>query len=131
MLESPGPTRGRSCVHCGATSTSAWRRAPGSNDPLCNPCGLYIRQRNVMRPQMLIDADTDAELPQEAAYEGGHECSHCQSRATSVWRRSKEGRRLCNACGLYLSLRGKERPLSLKKNKLKPRAKRNGGTVAS
>jgi hypothetical protein len=54
MLESPGPTRGRSCVHCGATSTSAWRRAPGSNDPLCNPCGLYIRQRNVLAHSTLL-----------------------------------------------------------------------------
>jgi hypothetical protein len=30
---------------------------------------------------------------------------------------------LCNACGVYLRLRGKERPLSLKRNKIKPRTK--------
>jgi GATA zinc finger len=41
------PTDCRSCVHCGTSSTSAWRRVPGSNDPMCNACGLYIRQRNM------------------------------------------------------------------------------------
>jgi hypothetical protein len=40
-----------------------------------------------------------------------------------VWRRSKTGAQVCNACGVYARLRGKERPLSLRRNKIKPRTK--------
>ncbi|KAJ7851194.1 hypothetical protein B0H13DRAFT_2284690 [Mycena leptocephala] len=54
---------------------------------------------------------------------GGPECSHCHTHQTSVWRRNKDGDQVCNACGVYQRLRGKERPLSLRKNKVKPRAK--------
>lgn len=49
------PRDGRSCVHCGTFSTSAWRRVPGSNDPMCNACGLYIRQRNMYVDSFLIE----------------------------------------------------------------------------
>jgi hypothetical protein len=40
-----------------------------------------------------------------------------------VWRRSKTGARLCNACGVYARLRGRDRPLTLRRNKIKPRCK--------
>lgn len=44
-------------------------------------------------------------------------------RCSSVWRRGKDGTQVCNACGVYSRLRGKERPLALKKNKIRPRTK--------
>ncbi|KAJ7205438.1 hypothetical protein GGX14DRAFT_522612 [Mycena pura] len=50
-------------------------------------------------------------------------CSHCHTRRTSVWRRNEDGDRVCNACGVYQRLRGKERPLALKRNKIKPRVR--------
>ncbi|KAJ7679088.1 hypothetical protein DFH06DRAFT_505028 [Mycena polygramma] len=31
----------------------------------------------------------------------GPECSHCHTHHTSVWRRNKDGKQVCNACGLY------------------------------
>jgi GATA-binding protein 2 len=115
---------GKSCSHCHATSTPLWRREPTTLKPLCNACGLYLQQRNKHRPQELIDADAADDSSDESEGDGtGPECSHCHTHHTSVWRRSKTGAQLCNACGVYSRLRGKDRPLSLKRKKIKPRSK--------
>ncbi|KAJ6552843.1 hypothetical protein B0H19DRAFT_949857, partial [Mycena capillaripes] len=50
-------------------------------------------------------------------------CSHSRTRKTCVWQRSKTGAKLCNACGIYARLQGRDRPLSLKHNKMEPRCK--------
>ncbi|KIY65259.1 hypothetical protein CYLTODRAFT_400695 [Cylindrobasidium torrendii FP15055 ss-10] len=113
----------KACTHCKATTTPLWRRDPSTGNTLCNACGLYLQQRHKLRPQVLIDADVDDESEEEEGSTSGPECSHCHTRRTSVWRRNKAGEQLCNACGVYLRLRGKERPLSLKRNKIKPRTK--------
>ncbi|KAJ7466175.1 hypothetical protein B0H11DRAFT_2048748, partial [Mycena galericulata] len=114
----------KSCFHCHVTSTPLWRRDPSTKHTLCNACGLYLQQRNKLRPQQLIDADIDDGTPEipDADY-SGPKCSHCSTRRTSVWRRSKTGEQVCNACGVYARLRGKPRPLSLRRNKIKPRTK--------
>jgi len=115
---------GRSCSHCHARTTPLWRRDPSTLKPLCNACGLYLQQRNKLRPQELIDADDDGSTSDESDVNYvGPECSHCRTHHTSVWRRSKAGDQLCNACGVYARLRGKPRPLSLKRNKIRPRSK--------
>ncbi|KAJ7351466.1 GATA zinc finger-domain-containing protein [Mycena albidolilacea] len=115
----------KSCVHCHVTSTPLWRRDPSTQKTLCNACGVYLQQRGRPRPQELIDADIDddetLQIP-DAEYTGP-KCSHCSTRQTSVWRRSKTGAQVCNACGVYSRLRGKDRPLSLKRNKIRPRTK--------
>ncbi|KAJ7586070.1 hypothetical protein C8J56DRAFT_860567 [Mycena floridula] len=115
----------KTCAHCGATSTPLWRREPVTLRPLCNACGLYLQQRGRLRPQELIDADNDEDSGDEGAGGDGTrpECSHCHTHHTSVWRRTKTGEQICNACGVYSRLKGVERPLSLKKNKIKPRSK--------
>ncbi|KAF8886950.1 hypothetical protein BD779DRAFT_542538 [Infundibulicybe gibba] len=118
------PTKVKVCSHCRATSTPLWRREPHTLRPLCNACGLYLQQRNKHRPQELIDADIEDDSTDGSESNlSGPECSHCHTHQTSVWRRSKTGAQLCNACGVYLRLRGKDRPLSLKRNKIKPRSK--------
>ncbi|KAJ7185049.1 hypothetical protein C8R46DRAFT_863519, partial [Mycena filopes] len=117
----------KSCTHCGATTTPLWRRAPTTHLPLCNACGLYLQQRNKMRPAALIAADQrdddDPESDSAGLVPGAPECSHCHTHRTSVWRRSKTGAKLCNACGVYARLRGRDRPLSLRRNKIRPRCK--------
>ncbi|KAJ7631577.1 hypothetical protein DFH06DRAFT_1337557 [Mycena polygramma] len=130
----PAPDPGMSikqCYNCGKTSTPLWRRDPQTQRTLCNACGLYLQQRREPRPQALIDADAEATedygggsaMP---AVAGGPECSHCGTRETSVWRRNEVGEQVCNACGVYKRLRGVDRPVSLRKNKVKPRAKHSG-----
>ena len=119
-----GSGDGKKCSHCNATSTPLWRREPSTLKPLCNACGLYLQQRHRHRPKELIDADQDDdESEEEDQNYNGPECSHCHTHTTSVWRRSKSGAQVCNACGVYARLRGKDRPMSLKRKKIKPRTK--------
>ncbi|KAJ7508870.1 hypothetical protein B0H11DRAFT_2270457 [Mycena galericulata] len=126
---SPGISGVKQCQHCGTMSTPLWRRDPSTQQTLCNACGLYLQQRHAPRPPELIEADQDDDdgAGSDAGFTGGvhdgPECSHCHTHTTSVWRRSKDGDQVCNACGVYQRLRGVPRPLTLKRNKIKPRAK--------
>ena len=43
-------------------------------------------------------------------------CTNCHTSHTSLWRRNTAGAPVCNACGLYYKLHGKERPLSWRRD---------------
>lgn len=51
-------------------------------------------------------------------------CCNCQTTQTPLWRRDGKGGLLCNACGLFVKVKGRPRPVSLKTDIIKPRAKR-------
>lgn len=48
-------------------------------------------------------------------------CQNCATTTTPLWRRDEHGQTLCNACGLFLKLHGRRRPISLKTDVIKPR----------
>ncbi|KAK4964852.1 GATA zinc finger protein 3 [Elasticomyces elasticus] len=61
-----------------------------------------------------------------AATPGGQQngppvCQNCQTSTTPLWRRDEMGSVLCNACGLFLKLHGRARPISLKTDVIKSR----------
>ncbi|KAF6743450.1 hypothetical protein DFP72DRAFT_759313, partial [Ephemerocybe angulata] len=97
------------CSKCKTTTTSRWRRDPTTFAPLCNACNMVeVLKREEARlgtPYRAKEQDSE-----------GSVCSHCGTGAASVWRRTSAGDVLCNACGTYLRLRGKPRPLTLARN---------------
>lgn len=48
-------------------------------------------------------------------------CQNCETSTTPLWRRDEYGAVLCNACGLFLKLHGRARPISLKTDVIKSR----------
>lgn len=48
-------------------------------------------------------------------------CNNCKTKITPLWRRNETGQILCNACGLFLKLHGRSRPIFLKTDIIKSR----------
>lgn len=124
----------RRCSHCQTTTTPLWRRDAETLELVCNACGLYQQQHACHRPAHLIAADAPVEDTGPPAGHDGRVCSHCGAYRTSVWRRNKEGAVLCNACGVYLRLKGVDRPVAFHGQRIRPRARggdKSGTATAS
>ncbi|OAG31091.1 hypothetical protein NEDG_01865 [Nematocida displodere] len=48
-------------------------------------------------------------------------CENCKTNITPLWRRSETGNYLCNACGLYLKIHKKNRPVKFMCKEIKHR----------
>ena len=56
---------------------------------------------------------------------GSPMCKNCHTLTTPLWRRNEHGAVLCNACGLFLKLHGRSRPISLKTDVIKSRNRKS------
>lgn len=73
--------------------------------------------------EVATDASTEVEdiSLRNSDSEENQSCQNCNTTTTPLWRRDGEGTVLCNACGLFLKLHGRARPISLKRDTIKHR----------
>ncbi|THV00280.1 glucocorticoid receptor-like (DNA-binding domain) [Dendrothele bispora CBS 962.96] len=133
LSSSASGTEEEKCMNCGVTQTPLWRR--GLNDELnCNACGLYFKQHHRQRPLSIrgptgprpreAEEQPRVQLGEDSGYfHLKARCHNCQTTTTPLWRKDDEGNFLCNACGLYHKLHGYARPVVLRTDTIRPRAR--------
>ncbi|KAI8880855.1 glucocorticoid receptor-like (DNA-binding domain) [Backusella circina FSU 941] len=120
------------CYNCNVTKTPLWRRTPDRSHTLCNACGLYFKQYKHHRPlhvqhKTTNPFSTNSTSSASSSYSKSNPkpsptiCTNCQQTQTPVWRKNKMGEPLCNACGLYVKLHNRSRPVEMRKSTIQRR----------
>lgn len=77
-----------------------------------------LHRRRIAAPRTAASMATMANHDRETTQPT---CQNCQTSTTPLWRRDETGAVLCNACGLFLKLHSRPRPISLKTDVIKSR----------
>lgn len=76
-------------------------------------------------PEVTLHRRKPGPSPQIQVRPGVTVCQNCLTSTTPLWRRDENGQIMCNACGLFLKLHGRRRPISLKTDVIKSRNRSN------
>ncbi|VDL59311.1 unnamed protein product [Hymenolepis diminuta] len=129
----PHYTRNPECVNCGRANSKSWAYDKAGN-PLCIYCSNQMCSRNptaqnslaALMPKRFTQSTKKLDrLPPHFNVKNGTVCSNCQTSKTSLWRRAPEGDVVCNACGLYRKMHGRQRPLAMRKDSIQTRKRRS------
>nr|CDS33351.1 GATA transcription factor GATAc [Hymenolepis microstoma] len=121
------------CVNCGRANSKSWSFDKGGNS-LCIDCSNQMCSRystahdslTTSTPKHFTQCGKKLDrLPPNFNVKNGTICSNCQTSKTSLWRRAPEGDVVCNACGLYRKMHGRQRPLTMRKDSIQTRKRRS------
>lgn len=90
-----------------------------------SPPSVNITPTDLPSPPRSSSPNDDASTPSSSAA-SQQTCQNCFTSTTPLWRRDDNGAVLCNACGLFLKMKGKPRPISLKTDTIKSRNRAKG-----
>lgn len=99
-------------------STSASERTSSDKNSLHH----ILPKNQVKNNDQVTDSNGNNNISNEANVPV---CKNCLTSTTPLWRRDEHGAMLCNACGLFLKLHGKPRPISLKTDVIKSRNRKS------
>jgi hypothetical protein len=99
-------------------ATGGWT----NNSPVTERTDHQNGDEEVHEPvRQLTDSPTSNGASHASAGGNPPVCQNCGTSTTPLWRRNELGATLCNACGLFLKLHGRARPLNLKTDTIKSR----------
>ncbi|KAH8911383.1 hypothetical protein BR93DRAFT_965175 [Coniochaeta sp. PMI_546] len=99
---------------------SSLQAAAAANQQLAN-YQQPIASKNPFLPPTNYTRSSPASTAGPGGSPGLPTCQNCATSTTPLWRRDEMGSVLCNACGLFLKLHGRPRPISLKTDVIKSR----------
>jgi GATA-binding protein len=91
---------------------------PASGDMTASEQSLATEQPKAQQPEQQTDQIAGLASTNEFSQPT---CTNCGTSTTPLWRRDAIGAVLCNACGLFLKLHKRSRPISLKTDVIKSR----------
>ncbi|MCO5589929.1 hypothetical protein L7F22_043898 [Adiantum nelumboides] len=68
-------------------------------------------------------SDTSNKQDEWMGIHAGAACANCGTSTTPLWRKDREGRIICNACGLYYKLHNSHRPVTMRMDAIKRRSR--------
>ncbi|CAG2178397.1 unnamed protein product [Oppiella nova] len=97
-----------------------------SSDRQCsNACGLYYRVNGDHRPHVSKISRVST-LRKSFLH-----CANCGTNKTTMWRRDAGGVHVCNACGLFFRINGFNRPVSMRRDVIRTRKRREKDLMQS
>ncbi|GBC04069.1 hypothetical protein RclHR1_00550014 [Rhizophagus clarus] len=81
----------------------------------CSECTAQTKKRRRRKPKATLNSSTYSRKNKHMTRSGEiYCCSNCGTKETPAWRRDLRGiALLCNACGLYLKVKGHNRPVEV------------------